>query len=223
MRYKLTLKLVFGALFSAASFIGTTFNIIFAYTGKPVKDTLALLNFPRITNIILGMLLISVPIFILSTLYVILELRRQKKAYYNELHCLCPIEFSDLQGTWTAEGTGTAVGVDGTYSLVLENFNGILKLEDERHGIFMLSLNYKWDVYNGNTYACSLNPYDKSQYKIKLEREGLNTFSFILPDSNNKLYITMSSKTTGKMVEMGDGLINNRPFSYKLEYQITVS
>jgi hypothetical protein len=132
------------------------------------------------------------------------------------------MDFNVLNGTWVArDGTGTATGPGGFYSLKL--LNGITRITvlnvDENEATIEEFVNFTWDVYKNSTRVNEINLHDNITDRVLIERIANNKFRYTFP-GGSRIDVTLLSEYQAYVEEQGVWMDYDGNYSYSATYYL---
>ena len=134
------------------------------------------------------------------------------------------IDIADIMdGTWIgSNGTGTASGPDGVFSLNMISNSATFAdtSATSTSGTTTATASALWDVYQNGTYIRSI-PLEYNNEAVEIVRTGTNTWRFTFPSNESKITFTLTSETTANVKEEGNFGLGSYVYSYSGTYTMT--
>ncbi|MDY6400201.1 MAG: hypothetical protein SPL10_02740 [Synergistales bacterium] len=131
---------------------------------------------------------------------------------------------SEMTGTWVASnGSGTATGPDGTFSLSMNYCTaafGNVDTSKTPNTVYVSDISASWDAYQNSVFVRTI-PLNYHNQTAEIYNTGTNTWRYTFPSSESKITVTLTSKTTASVVEEGNFGLGSYVYQYKATYTMT--
>ena len=133
-------------------------------------------------------------------------------------------DISIMTGTWIASnGSGTATGPDGTFSLSMNycqaTFGDVDKTTTPVTS-YIDTISASWDAYQNGVYIRTI-PLNYSNQSVEIYNTGTNTWRYTFPSSESKITVTLTSETTADVIEEGNFGLGSYIYQYRATYTMT--
>jgi hypothetical protein len=115
-------------------------------------------------------------------------------------------DFTALSGEWVArDGTGTATGVGGPYTIRLNEGHAIIEVLEVngQEAYINEAVAFAWDIYAGSVFQETITIYDTEIERALVTRLADKKFKYTFPGGRSTVTVTIQSSTVAFVEEQG--------------------